>query len=68
MCFGILRALISDKGTNFINCMVTKFLTKFHVNHIIATTYHPQKNGQAKMFKREIKKIREKVVNTSYKD
>ena len=30
--------------------------------------YHPQSNGQAKISNREIKKILEKIVNTSRKD
>ncbi|KAL4273433.1 hypothetical protein GQ457_13G016260 [Hibiscus cannabinus] len=36
--------------------------------HIIAIAYHPQKNGQAEISKREIKQILEKTVSTSRKD
>ena len=35
---------------------------------MMGLTYHPQSNGQAKISNREIKKIMEKIVNTSRKD
>ncbi|XP_074374506.1 uncharacterized protein LOC141714909 [Apium graveolens] len=40
----------------------------YHVNHHVATTYHPQTNGQAEVSNREIKRILEKVVSPSRKD
>ncbi|GKC78932.1 reverse transcriptase domain-containing protein [Tanacetum coccineum] len=45
-CFGIPKALISDKGTHFCNCQMEKILKKYGVHHRIATTYHPQTSGQ----------------------
>ncbi|XP_016706945.1 uncharacterized protein [Gossypium hirsutum] len=41
---------------------------KYRVKHNIATTYHPQKNGQVEVSNREIKQIMEKVVNPTRKD
>ena len=35
---------------------------------MMGLAYHPQSNGQAKIFNREIKKILEKTINTSKKD
>ena len=35
---------------------------------MMGLTYHPQSNGQAEIFNREIKKILEKIVNASRKD
>ncbi|TYK04097.1 Transposon Ty3-G Gag-Pol polyprotein [Cucumis melo var. makuwa] len=46
----------------------TKLLAKYNITHKIATTYHPQTNGQAKVSNREINKILEIVVNSSRKD
>ena len=43
-------------------------LKKYGVTHRIATPYHPQTNGQAKISNREIKKILEKLVKPSRKD
>nr|GEV59774.1 DNA-directed DNA polymerase [Tanacetum cinerariifolium] len=44
--FGIPKALISDRGTNFCNRQMEKILKKYGVHHRIATTYHPQTSGQ----------------------
>ncbi|XP_074322955.1 uncharacterized protein LOC141659918 [Apium graveolens] len=40
----------------------TALLKKYHVNHYIATAYHPQTNWQAEVSNREIKRILEKVL------
>ncbi|KAA0053238.1 uncharacterized protein E6C27_scaffold102G00230 [Cucumis melo var. makuwa] len=45
-----------------------QILSKYNINHKVATAYHPQTNGQAEVYKREIKNILENVVNSSYKD
>lgn len=66
--FGTPRVLIKDEGTHFINHIITNLLLKFNVKHRVATAYHPQTNDQAKVSKREIKSILEKVVSTSRKD
>ena len=67
-CFGTPRPLISNEGTHFINCIISSLLTKFNVKHRVATTYHPQTNGQAEVSNKEIKSILEKVVSTSRKN
>ncbi|KAL4304006.1 hypothetical protein GQ457_10G014230 [Hibiscus cannabinus] len=61
--FGAPRAIISDEGTHFDNKLNAKALQRYGVRHIIATTYHPQTNGQAEVSNREVKQIIEKVVN-----
>ena len=66
--FGTLRAIISDEGTYFCNKVFAAAMVKYGVKHKIATSYHPQSNGQAKVSNKEIKKILEKVVNPSRKD
>ncbi|XP_062075775.1 uncharacterized protein LOC133779893 [Humulus lupulus] len=40
----------------------------YGVPHRTALAYHPQPNGQAKFFNREVKSILEKTVNSSRKD
>jgi len=57
--FGVLRVLISDGGTHFYNAQLAKVLSHYEVKHKIASTYHPQTNGQAEVSNREIKKILE---------
>ncbi|RDX97221.1 Pol polyprotein, partial [Mucuna pruriens] len=54
--FGVPKALINDKGTHFYNRAMSALLEKYGVTHRIATPYHPQTNGQAEVFNREIKK------------
>ncbi|KAA3483208.1 Pol polyprotein [Gossypium australe] len=61
--FGTPRTLISDECSHFDYKVVANALNRYGVKHKIATTYCPQKNGQAKVSNREIKQILEKVVN-----
>ncbi|GKE48739.1 reverse transcriptase domain-containing protein, partial [Tanacetum coccineum] len=60
--FGILKALISDKGTHFYNRQMEKILKKYEVHHRIATTYHPQTSGQVENTNRSLKRILEKTI------
>ncbi|KAL0296022.1 UNVERIFIED_CONTAM: Retrovirus-related Pol polyprotein from transposon.6 [Sesamum radiatum] len=41
---------------------------KYGVHHRVATTYHPQTNGQAEVSNREVKSILEKTVSLERKD
>lgn len=45
-----------------------KFLWKNMGSNTVATTYHPQSNGQVELSNSEIKRILEKVVNPSRND
>ena len=66
--FGAPRIIISDEGSHFVNKFFAKFMSRYGIRHVTRLAYHPQSNGQAKIFNREIKKIMEKTVNTSRKD
>ncbi|XP_050896392.1 uncharacterized protein LOC127103157 [Lathyrus oleraceus] len=66
--FGVLRALISDEGTHFLNKLMENLLKKYNVKHKIATPYHPQTSSQVEVSNRKIKQILEKTVCTSRKD
>ncbi|XP_042420132.1 uncharacterized protein LOC122008452 [Zingiber officinale] len=66
--FGVLRAVISDGGSHFIERQFKNLLKKYGVSHKVATPYHPQTNGQAEISNREIKAILEKTVSNSHKD
>ncbi|XP_074351357.1 uncharacterized protein LOC141690459 [Apium graveolens] len=54
-------------GSHFCNRKFTALMKKYHVNHLVATSYHPQTNGQAKVSNQDIKHILEKVVSPSRK-
>ncbi|RDY05550.1 Retrovirus-related Pol polyprotein from transposon 17.6, partial [Mucuna pruriens] len=58
--FGVPKALINDQRSHFCNKAMTKGVT--------STTYHPQTNGQAEVFNREIKQTLQKMTNPSRKD
>lgn len=66
--FGIPKAIISDRGTHFVNKTIAALLKKYHVTQRISTAYHPQSNGQAEVSNREVKSILEKTVAPSRKD
>ncbi|KAK8586123.1 hypothetical protein V6N13_130647 [Hibiscus sabdariffa] len=66
--FGTPRAIISDRGTHFLNRVIDTLMKKYGVTQRIATAYHPQTNGQAEVSNREIKSILEKVVKPDRKD
>ena len=43
-------------------------MSRYGIRHVMELAYHPQSNEQVKISNREIKKILEKIVNTSRKD
>ena len=66
--FGTLRTIISDRGSHFANKVFEKLMSRYGIKNIMSLAYHPQTNGQAEIFNREIKKILEKTVNSNIKD
>ena len=66
--FGTLRTIISDGGSHFANKVFEKLMNRYEIKHIMSLAYHPQTNGQAEIFNREIKKILKKTVSSSRKD
>ncbi|GKD55686.1 reverse transcriptase domain-containing protein, partial [Tanacetum coccineum] len=60
--FGVLKALISDRGTRFCNSHLEKALQRYGVTHKLSTVYHPQSNGRTKVTNRAIKCILERSV------
>ncbi|XP_026396461.1 uncharacterized protein LOC113291104 [Papaver somniferum] len=66
--FGTPRAIISDGGSHFRNKFFQGLLKKYNISHKIATSYHPQTNGQEEVSNQEVKSILDKTVNPSRKD
>ena len=66
--FGASRTTISDGGSHFANNVFEKLMSRYGIKHIMSLAYHPQKNGQAEISNREIKKILEKTVSSSIRD
>ena len=66
--FGASRIIISEEGSHFANKVFAKLMSRYGIRHVMGLVYHPQSNGLVEISNREIKKILEKIVNTSKKD
>lgn len=44
--YGIPEAVLSDNGTEFVNELQSWICSQLDINHVKATAYHPQSNGQ----------------------
>ncbi|RDX80650.1 hypothetical protein CR513_38767, partial [Mucuna pruriens] len=66
--FSVPKALINDQGSHLYNKTMCTLLEKYRVVHQVATSYHPQINSQAELFKSEIKKLLQKMANPSRND
>ena len=62
------QAIISDGGTHFCNRNMEALLARYGVKHKIATSYHPQTNGQVEVRNKELKRILERTVRKSRKE
>jgi hypothetical protein len=61
--FRAKRMVISDGGTHFTDKTFHTYLSKHGICHNVATTYHPQTSGQAKISNKQIKNILQKTIN-----
>ena len=52
---GVLARLTSDRGTEFVNELVSQLMKEFNIKHIKTTAYHPQGNGQTERSNQTIK-------------
>ena len=43
---GIPQVITSDRGTEFVNDLISTLTEEFRIKHIKTTVYHPQGNGQ----------------------
>ena len=66
--FGAPKTIISYEGSHFANKVFAKLMSRYGIRHVMGLAYHSQSNGQAEISNREIKKILEKIVNSSRKD
>ena len=59
--FGILRTLISDNGTLFVNKNMKNLTEAYYIKHGRSTPYYPRGNGQAEATDRVMLKILKKM-------
>ena len=65
---GVPTLMTSDRGTEFVNEMITALADVYKIKHIRTTAYHPQGNGQVERANKTIKDILAKVMPPSKKD
>ncbi|GKE46305.1 reverse transcriptase domain-containing protein [Tanacetum coccineum] len=66
--FGVLKALISNRGIHFCNSQLEKALQRYGVTQRLSMAYHPQSNGQTEVTNRAIKRILERSVGYNPRD
>jgi hypothetical protein len=59
---GVPTLMTTDRGTEFINELVTTLANIYKIRHIRTTAYHPQGNGQVERTNRIIKDILAKIT------
>ncbi|XP_019431298.1 PREDICTED: uncharacterized protein LOC109338494 [Lupinus angustifolius] len=66
--FGVLRLVISNGGSHFIERHFDNLLKKYGVSHWVGNVYHPQTSGQVEVSNSDVKSILEKILSRSKKD
>jgi transposase InsO family protein len=61
---GVPKEITSDRGTEFLNELVTEFERTYRIKHIKTTAYHPQGNGQTERMNQTLKNILSKICKT----
>jgi hypothetical protein len=66
--FGCPIEMVTDRGTHFINEVITELLTKFMVIHRKSTPYYPRRNGQAESTNKILSGILTKICEVKRTD
>ena len=62
--FGVPREVVTDGGPQFMSHQFESLLQKYHVQHRVASPYHPQANGQVESTNKVIESILTKIVKS----
>nr|GEZ36950.1 hypothetical protein [Tanacetum cinerariifolium] len=60
------KAIISDRGTHFVNDKFAKVMSKYGVTHRLSTAYHPQTSRQVEVSNRGLKRILERTIEENH--
>ena len=60
---GAMETLITDQGREFVNQLNDELCDKFHIQHRIASLYHPQTNGLQERMNQTLKNAILKMVD-----
>ena len=61
--FGVPEALLSDRGTNLLSCLMQDVCKLLGMKKLNTTAHHPQCNGMVEMFNRTLKTMLRKHVS-----
>ena len=66
--FGVPKILVSNRGTYFLNDLISEMTQKIKINHRKTIPYHPQINGQTERVNNILVGILRKTVIDSKRD
>ena len=66
--FGVPKEVVIDGGPHFMSNQFKALLRKYHIQHQIASPYHPQANGQVESTNKVIEAIITKIVRSHRRD
>ena len=55
--FGVPMEIVIDGGLHFVSCKIEALFQKYHIQHQVASPYHPQSNHQVKSTNKDIEEI-----------
>ena len=65
---GILKEILTNKGSNFTSCLLAEFYSMLGVHPIQKTPYHTQTDGLVERFNQTLKAMLRKTVTKEGKD
>ena len=66
--FGVPKEVVTDGGPQFVSHQFEALLLKYHIQHWIASPYHPQANGQVEITNKVIEAILSKTIKSHHRD
>ena len=66
--FGVPKEVVTDGGPHFVSHQFEALLRNYHIQHRIASPYHPQANGQVESTNKVIESILTKTVKIHRRD
>ena len=66
--FGVPKEVVTDGGPQFVSHQFEALLRKYHIQHRVASPYHPEANGQVESINKFIEPILTKTVKSHRRD